>query len=884
MLNAAAKYPKNNRYHNTPSTLEDVTWDRYTFKLPVVLANPATAHPSVKDRFYRATLEGISAATQASSLTKINVLSSRFEFPHLIHEIDGSLSTLYDNTTGTDNHIVVLPHPQVFTFSRPSLRNEQGQELVMPNANAANLANAVRRNTRFYSFQLTINAHTAYDGPARIRDASSLETIVLNAAISVPSILINIPQHVDDGLEVIPPELTADILRNPTLTLQTLAHLNNNIEPILGTLAKPAGQFLVSIQHTQFRKEFMEYFNLCRYKLFRELLRSEFLGKSIIDTSYVVNELQSFRQNRYDTTTRRYITNTVEEYYGSFTAAVNLLPYNHLYPVDIAMLFWNGLSPDIRQQGEAVEYTPPSRPQGQVETNQQADTRLRTVKDAAVRFEKQLDTVKMQVNRVRGSMYQMKGQANTFVTLPHQTMHNPVPGYAPFPTDDYTPLDTTMFPPIDPDFDHGNPDPITPLDTQHPDPLVTASIYLSVAEEAMRNATGSSVPPLECWGCTDHPNYHGNRFHRWMDCPYRGDPSVAANAKKGLQQFIDKRKATRRPSNANSHWQQRGYPNRATAQLITSIADPRTLPSQRQAYIHYLTHPTTETATTTPNTNNDTELTPPDADITPGLPPSFSFPIRILTAIQTPPELQLSISQVMPHIKIPIGKSSRSATLCCMVDSGAGLSLGRLSYHKSIHSRHPDLVHSWLDMKDSPSMEEFTIGGIDSKGTPTKVTSMISYNTPFTINGQAVHIQFALAEDVASNAIIGIPFLRSTCSSLLFAHDTMVSQRLGHTFNIFYQIPHQADIAPITSPDATAVFPAMIRTPPHISQDLLRSGRTLANTFTMHSNEPPSRSPTEPLTRPYHIAPGLLLNNPDLEDVYSNTNDGDEWIVSDETL
>jgi hypothetical protein len=67
-----------------------------------------------------------------------------------------------------------------------------------------------------------------------------------------------------------------------------------------------------------------------------------------------------------------------------------------------------------------------------------------------------------------------------------------------------------------------------------PDPLVMASIYLSFAEEAMQRATGSSLPPLEFWGCTDHPKYHGSRFHRWKDCPYRGDQSVANNAQKGL--------------------------------------------------------------------------------------------------------------------------------------------------------------------------------------------------------------------------------------------------------------------------------------------------------------------------------------------------------------
>jgi hypothetical protein len=187
-----------------------------------------------------------------------------------------------------------------------------------------------------------------------------------------------------------------------------------------------------------------------------------------------------------------------------------------------------------------------------------------------------------------------------------------------------------------------------------------------------------------------------------------------------------------------------------------------------------------------------------------------------------------------------------------MVDSGAGLSLGCLAYHNSIYNRHPEFVHSWLDIEDSPYMEEFTIGGIDTKGNPTRVTSMISYITPFTINGQAVNIQFALAEDVASNTIIGIPFLRSTCSSLLFAHDTMVSQRLGHTFDIFYQVPQQSEIAPMTSTDSTAVLPTTFCHPLRTPQNLLQ--------------------------------PGLLMHNSDLTDRYGKANDGDEWVVTNETL
>jgi hypothetical protein len=129
---------------------------------------------------------------------------------------------------------------------------------------------------------------------------------------------------------------------------------------------------------------------------------------------------------------------------------------------------------------------------------------------------------------------------------------------------------------------------------------------------------------------------------------------------------------------------------------------------------------------------------------------------------------------------------------------------------------------------------------------------MISYITPFTINGQAVNIQFALAEDVASNAIIRIPFLRSTCSSHLFAHDTMVSQRLSHTFDIFYLVPQQSEIAPITSTDSTAVLATTICTPQHISQNLLQTG--------------------------------LLMNNSDLTDIYGKANDGDEWVMTNETI
>jgi hypothetical protein len=110
----------------------------------------------------------------------------------------------------------------------------------------------------------------------------------------------------------------------------------------------------------------------------------------LVDASFVFNKLQAMRQNRWDFQKRRYGCHKVEEYYRSFMSAVNLLPYKTLYPVDLAILFWNGLNNNIPQQGKAADtpYLPPSRPQGQIESNHQSDARIQYVKDAATQFEK----------------------------------------------------------------------------------------------------------------------------------------------------------------------------------------------------------------------------------------------------------------------------------------------------------------------------------------------------------------------------------------------------------------------------------------------------------------------------------------------------------------
>ena len=62
-------------------------------------------------------------------------------------------------------------------------------------------------------------------------------------------------------------------------------------------------------------------------------------------------------------------------------------------------------------------------------------------------------------------------------------------------------------------------------------------MHMSVAEEAIRKATGRVNAPLECWECTNSPIYHVDRFHSYRNCPNNMDPDVADRVKMSIQEY-----------------------------------------------------------------------------------------------------------------------------------------------------------------------------------------------------------------------------------------------------------------------------------------------------------------------------------------------------------
>ena len=66
--------------------------------------------------------------------------------------------------------------------------------------------------------------------------------------------------------------------------------------------------------------------------------------------------------------------------------------------------------------------------------------------------------------------------------------------------------------------------PLTSLTSTYNTRWDTVSVYMSVAEYAIRKSTGRVNNPLKFWGCTNSPRYHEARFHTYINLPNKMDP------------------------------------------------------------------------------------------------------------------------------------------------------------------------------------------------------------------------------------------------------------------------------------------------------------------------------------------------------------------------
>jgi hypothetical protein len=268
-------------------------------------------------------------------------------------------------------------------------------------------------------------------------------------------------------------------------------------------------------------------------------------------------------------------------------------------------------------------------------------------------------------------------------------------------------------------------------------------------------------------------------------------------------------------------WKEENFASLEVAELICQIADPSTSPEVRgSCYTSLL-----QKGNGSPNkrTHDEVKGVTFGVPVTPGTKPAYNFlgvpllPEARMTAYQATLKRlnsEIQMSHVLPHLRFCISpptndESKPNGTTLALVDTGAGLNVGRLSYHQSIFQRAPHLVHDFAFLKDCEGIEPFGLGGVvkgDSEQAGKDIEAIITYKTPYILNGREVLVSLGLGKDVACNTILSWPFLQSLNASLITESQVVILGRLGAVLPYDNMVPLRANVAPANAAGAPPSF------------------------------------------------------------------------------
>lgn len=169
-----------------------------------------------------------------------------------------------------------------------------------------------------------------------------------------------------------------------------------------------------------------------------------------------------------------------------------------------------------------------------------------------------------------------------------------------------------------------------------------------------------------------------------------------------------------------------------------------------------------------------------------------------------PPEQVLSITRNLPHVKLPIGRGETDFTLYTAVDSCAGCNLGDLEYHQRLSELYPESVAQFLSLESTGNA--FSIGGIEKEGTGVRITHVITYWMPSSLDGQHAKVSFGLGKNVSATALVGVGFMKSSRAIITFSeHEPeLFIQAIEVNLPITYAPPTLRE--PPTRKDASSAY------------------------------------------------------------------------------
>ena len=131
-----------------------------------------------------------------------------------------------------------------------------------------------------------------------------------------------------------------------------------------------------------------------------------------------------------------------------------------------------------------------------------------------------------------------------------------------------------------------------------------------------------------------------------------------------------------------------------------------------------------------------------------------------------PRQMPLDIDNRLPAIHIRFGTSdTNEATFCSHVDSYAGANVRNLKLHQWIITTNPDIVEIQIKFDDKNPFDPIRLNcALDEENENLRgtVTSLVTYVTRYNNSDEKpILLSFSLRKDVAVNAIIGKPTLKS---------------------------------------------------------------------------------------------------------------------------
>ena len=137
------------------------------------------------------------------------------------------------------------------------------------------------------------------------------------------------------------------MLKTPHDLLLQLADLENQRNPEIGTLKKEEGDIFSECFTESFKEEFLRYVNQFLFEMVKTALKDIYLGGTT--PTALQNEIATCKRMYYDKENQFMINQLVNEFYSRFLFKVDALPQDVAFPLDIAVTFFNNLSPNFRE-------------------------------------------------------------------------------------------------------------------------------------------------------------------------------------------------------------------------------------------------------------------------------------------------------------------------------------------------------------------------------------------------------------------------------------------------------------------------------------------------------------------------------------------------------